>query len=503
MTTWQDQQPKSRRALRESERLHTQVSPSEADVDAAAPLQQQAWNEQPIPSTLGYPSAAVPKEHHTVPAPAATPPSEEPLRRPRQSRREADSTSTESPAYRLRDFSPETRGSTFSSTQSESAGTPSTPSASGIENAFQQTPVDTLRPVSEMTLGSVPHTETPIEHTLTRREIRELRNAAMNEHPTLAAPDAPAHVSQAPEAHVPEAHAPEVQVPVAPVAPPVDLVSPPAATPVVSPVEGELASAMAEFDRMFQEAPPASEAPRRSRRAAPAPEAEQPQQAPAAPVQQPSQSAAETVPEPTHQQTHQPEVAPASEPAPEPMNWLAPPPPSEQAEPLREVVTAPEVYTAPVGHWSHQQVVDEADEAVRPHQRDIASSDAITTSALVLPNFPPSMPTTGPVSGTGEILMTGSIALPRSLGVNGLHPSRYDRPDIDDIIDAADRSDVAPDSAPVRAVRAVSTYTSSQSIISAKRPKGSNLPMVLSITAGVMMVGVVVLVIVGMIFKIF
>jgi hypothetical protein len=174
------------------------------------------------------------------------------------------------------------------------------------------------------------------------------------------------------------------------------------------------------------------------------------------------------------------------------------------AEPLREVVTAPEVFTAPVGHWSTQSEIDEGVELVgRPHQRDISSIDAITTSALVLPSFPVSMPTTGPVSGTGEILMTGSINLPRSLGVTGLHPSRYDRADIDAISDAGDRDAPAPDSAPVRAVRAVSTYTSTQGIINAKRPKGNNLPMVLSITAGVMMVGVVVLVVVGMIFKIF
>jgi len=168
------------------------------------------------------------------------------------------------------------------------------------------------------------------------------------------------------------------------------------------------------------------------------------------------------------------------------------------------VVTAPEVFTAPVGHWSAQPEIDEGVELVgRPHQRDISSIDAITTSALVLPSFPVSMPTTGPVSGTGEVLMTGSINLPRSLGVTGLHPSRYDRADIDEIIDAGDRDAPAPDSAPVRAVRAVSTYTSTQGIINAKRPKGNNLPMVLSSTSGVMMVGVVVLVVVGMIFKIF
>jgi hypothetical protein len=117
--------------------------------------------------------------------------------------------------------------------------------------------------------------------------------------------------------------------------------------------------------------------------------------------------------------------------------------------------------------------------------------------------FPTTGPITGPVNGTGEVLLTGSIDLPRSLGINGLHPSRYDRADIDAIIDAGDREDSAPDSAPVRAVRAVSTYTSSQGIIATKRPRGNNLPMVLSITAGVMMVGVVVLIVAGMIFKIF
>lgn len=485
MTTWQDQQPKSRRALRESERAHTQGTASHAVGEqlTGSGLDQQPWQEQPVPSTFGVAPGVTPEPHHAGPGHAAAQPVAEPLRRPRQSRREVDSSSTESPAYRIRDFSPETRGSTFSSTQSA----PWTPPEPGSEDLRYQTSVDANRPAQSVVSDFV-ITEEPIEHTLTRREVRELRNAAMGEGTGEV---------------VLEAHEPELverQAAAPQVSPPVDLVSPPAETPTASSTEGELATAMAEFDKLFHtdrqapppveptvnnpagaatpaepagfdwsapdpapinEAPPASEASRRSRRA-----------------------------------SHAPEVELVTE--------SVIPPAVEQAEPLREMVTAPEVYSAPVGHWSREQVMDEdPDTAARPHQRDIASSDAITTSALVLPNFPPSMPTTGPVSGTGEILMTGSITLPRSLGVNGLHPSRYDRPDIDDIIDAADRSDVAPDSAPVRAVRAVSTYTSSQSVINAKRPKGSNLPMVLSITAGVMMVGVVVLVVVGMIFKIF
>ncbi len=168
------------------------------------------------------------------------------------------------------------------------------------------------------------------------------------------------------------------------------------------------------------------------------------------------------------------------------------------------MISAPEVYAAPAGHWSNQVDIDEnVNKSRGPHKRDLASSDAITTSALILPGLPASGPITGPINGTGQLLMTGSIELPRSLGISGLHPSRYDRADIDSIIDAGDREDAAPDSAPVRAVRAVSTYTSSEGIIQTKQPRGNNLPMVLSITAGVMMIGVVVLVVAGMIFKIF
>jgi hypothetical protein len=202
------------------------------------------------------------------------------------------------------------------------------------------------------------------------------------------------------------------------------------------------------------------------------------------------------------------EPAPAAAPTPVEPRPVPPAPISQEpvipAEPLREVITAPEVYAAPAGHWSNQTGIDdEYAGVVGTHSRDLAVSDAITTSALVLPTFPRTGPLTGPVNSTGEILMTGSIDLPRSLGMNGLNPARYDRPDIDAVIDAGDREDSAPDSAPVRAIRAVSTHTSSQGIINVKRPKGSNLPMILSITAGVMAVGVIVLFVAGMIFKIF
>lgn len=249
----------------------------------------------------------------------------------------------------------------------------------------------------------------------------------------------------------------------------------------------ELAAAMAEFDALSyaRSAPPLVE-PTQSRRSLRlAPDASIPIPPPVAP-------ALPSAPPPAG--------APIAAIPPAP----APAPVQDPAEPVREVVTAPEVYAAPANHWSVQASSEEQyADSVGPHRRNLAASDAITTNALVLSAFPQTGPLTGPVSGTGEILLTGSIDLPRSLGLNGLHPGRYDRADIDSVIDATDREDASPDSAPVRAIRAVSTHTSSQGIINAKRPKGNSLPMILSITAGVMAVGVIVLFVAGMIFKIF
>jgi hypothetical protein len=164
-------------------------------------------------------------------------------------------------------------------------------------------------------------------------------------------------------------------------------------------------------------------------------------------------------------------------------------------------------YSPPVGHWSTQASIDD-DEQVQENtfSRNVgATSGAITTSALVLPSIPTADDILSPLGSTGEILITGSINLPSSMGTTGVHPARYDHSDVDALLEAGDREDSdQPDSAPVRAIRAVSTHTSSGAVISAKKPKGdSRLPIVLAVSAAAMAVGVVVLFVVGMIFKIF
>jgi hypothetical protein len=164
-------------------------------------------------------------------------------------------------------------------------------------------------------------------------------------------------------------------------------------------------------------------------------------------------------------------------------------------------------FTPPIGHWSTQALIDD-DEQVSDGTvggRDVAAtSGALTTNALVLPSIPTADGIMGPLSGTGEILITGSINLPSSIGNTGVHPANYDHSDVDALLEATDREDAEPGSAPVRAIRAVSTNTGAGDVIgSMKPPKVSKVPMVLTITASSMGVGVIGLLVAGLIFKIF
>jgi hypothetical protein len=200
---------------------------------------------------------------------------------------------------------------------------------------------------------------------------------------------------------------------------------------------------------------------------------------------------------------------------PAPAEWLAAFPPAnvpeivvpQKQEAPTPLAPAPGSYSPPVGHWSTQASIDD-DEQVQENtfSRNVgATSGAITTSALVMPSIPTVDDILSPLGSTGEILITGSINLPSSMGTTGVHPARYDHSDVDALLEADDREDSDhPDSAPVRAIRAVSTHTATGAMISAQKPKAeSRLPLILAVSAAAMAVGVVVLFVVGMIFKIF
>lgn len=170
-----------------------------------------------------------------------------------------------------------------------------------------------------------------------------------------------------------------------------------------------------------------------------------------------------------------------------------------------EVDAIPQVYTPPFGHWSTQAGIDDQNQVIEHAvRRDLStSSGAITTSALVLPSIPQAGDITRPVSNTGEILITGTVDLPLILGSTGSYPPHYDRSDIDALIEADDREDSAADSAPVRAVRAVSTHAATPGMVVGRMPRQGRIPLVLAVVAAVMAIGVVVLVVAGFIFKVF
>jgi len=161
-------------------------------------------------------------------------------------------------------------------------------------------------------------------------------------------------------------------------------------------------------------------------------------------------------------------------------------------------------YQPPVGHWSQAAELDDKNQ---PFDQIIsrsvgASGAATTTNALILPVLP-SVDATGPLTSTGEILVTGSIDLPRGLGSTGAHPDRVDSSDLDRLLDGEENEFNTSEVAPIRASRAVSTHTSTRGVITPPKKRGGKLPIILMITAGVLAVGVIGLLVAAYVLNVF
>ncbi|MBF4620018.1 hypothetical protein [Clavibacter sp. VKM Ac-2542] len=145
--------------------------------------------------------------------------------------------------------------------------------------------------------------------------------------------------------------------------------------------------------------------------------------------------------------------------------------PTDSAAPAAPDARAP--FTPPTGHWSVQDQVDED----QPH----------TGNHFILPTVPHANDMQQALNSTGEIIITGSIDLPRSLGSMGTHPDRFDTADMDRILEQGDDHDHAPggtDSEPVRASRAVSTHTSTRAVVQPPPRKRFTAPVVAAVAAG-------------------
>jgi hypothetical protein len=75
---------------------------------------------------------------------------------------------------------------------------------------------------------------------------------------------------------------------------------------------------------------------------------------------------------------------------------------------------------------------------------------------------------------------------------------------VDALLEAGDREDSNVDSAPVRAIRAISTHTSTRGVIETTTPtRNGRLPMILAISTAAVVVAGAGLVVAGMIFNVF
>jgi hypothetical protein len=187
----------------------------------------------------------------------------------------------------------------------------------------------------------------------------------------------------------------------------------------------------------------------------------------------------------------------------------APPSPAtrvrEQDVAQSSVTTRSGSFVAPVGHWSRQA---DMDDETQPWENTITrevggGNVATTTSALVLPEMPRPNPFPTAFNSTGEILLTGSFDLPRSLGSTGGDASRLDDPNVDYMFENQDREYPATDSSPVRAVRAVSTRAPSRGVMAGTKPHGNRMLTVLLITSAIMAVGVAALLVAAIGFNLF
>jgi hypothetical protein len=159
----------------------------------------------------------------------------------------------------------------------------------------------------------------------------------------------------------------------------------------------------------------------------------------------------------------------------------------------RQQPQAPEpVTTGPALAWADDQ--EEVQEGFTGLLSRSVQGSHGSTSALILPNDPqPDL--TQAVSANGDIFITGSMNLPRSLSTTGAHSDLYDSPEIDRLYEAS-QDEPASGVAPVRASKAVSGAPHDRGF-TAPRRRGHVLPTVLAVVAGVMAVGVVTLLVVS------
>lgn len=129
------------------------------------------------------------------------------------------------------------------------------------------------------------------------------------------------------------------------------------------------------------------------------------------------------------------------------------------------------------------------DDIIERAVADEGAASPTTTAALILPAMPDTTDLSGALNETGEILITGSIELPKMLGETGGHESLHEALDAHEAaVLGHDVHELAlephNDSQPVAASKAISAQSASTALVGAQPDRKGKLPLILAITAG-------------------
>jgi chemotaxis protein histidine kinase CheA len=127
----------------------------------------------------------------------------------------------------------------------------------------------------------------------------------------------------------------------------------------------------------------------------------------------------------------------------------------------------------------------------------MTSTGQITTSSLIIPVAPAQAEAGATSNSTGEILITGTIDLPRGLGSAGQDPNHFDGAGIDRLIEGDELPASVTAASPVAASRAVSSHGSTRDVVPATTNQSNKLLMTLAIAAAVLAAGVIAVLIIG------
>ena len=176
---------------------------------------------------------------------------------------------------------------------------------------------------------------------------------------------------------------------------------------------------------------------------------------------------------------------------------------SDNASPVEQVIRHT---TTPLEQMISQQAVQSGtNNSGEPFGLSTQSTGVISTTshALIIPSPPD--PLSGPIMSldqTGEVMLTGQIVLPASLGATGADSGRLDLSEVD-VIDYGSEITPSQDLAPVRATAAVSATVTRGGAVTSPIKSRDRVPLALTVTATFLAVAVVGLFVTGYLLGVF